>query len=308
MLFGIRLLLAGLVPTVASGLCLKQQRATTSVQYEPAKTNGCPVIKVTLAAGKVAKLFLDTGASHACLTKRFAATLMLDQKPAIQSNGLPIRSNGRPVDMVTVPVVAVGSLQFADVPFMLIDDDPFRQLAGDEVDGAIGANFLDDIAFRLQPQSRTVTFWYPGNLDSSTIDSLGFQRTSAIPLSRQPKQLLVYVDVKLGGAVSERLIIDTGAAWTIISRGGAKRLYSGNTPGSKTYPTFHGTTQAVVLPATSIDVGNCTLGSLEVGYLKSEIADFGPRIAWDFFSQFDSLIDLTSNKLYLRQQILPKKE
>jgi clan AA aspartic protease (TIGR02281 family) len=126
---------------------------------------------------------------------------------------------------------------------------------------------------------------------------------AAIPIEKNGS--IVIVDATLNGKTSAKLIVDTGASFTMISTAMAKELGI-NLDGSRRTAPFH--TANGVIQAPLADLESVAVGGMEVTNLTAAIHDALPNTAvvgllgLNFLSKFRMDIDTQKGLLHLEKK------
>ncbi|MGH7825963.1 MAG: TIGR02281 family clan AA aspartic protease [Candidatus Binatia bacterium] len=126
---------------------------------------------------------------------------------------------------------------------------------------------------------------------------------ASIPI--QKNGAIVIVDAKLNGKTSAKLIVDTGASYTMISTAMAKELGI-DLDGSRRTVPFH--TANGIIQAPLADLESITVGGMEVKNLTAAIHDALPNtkvaglLGLNFLSNFRMDIDTEKGVLHLEKK------
>jgi clan AA aspartic protease (TIGR02281 family) len=126
---------------------------------------------------------------------------------------------------------------------------------------------------------------------------------ASIPIEKNGA--IVVVDATLNGKASAKLIVDTGASYTMISSAKAKELGIDLDGNRRTIP-FH--TANGVIQAPLADLESITVGGMEVKNLTAAIHDALPNtrvaglLGLDFLSHFRMDIDTQKGVLHLEKK------
>jgi clan AA aspartic protease (TIGR02281 family) len=126
---------------------------------------------------------------------------------------------------------------------------------------------------------------------------------ASIPIEKNGA--IVIVDATLNGKASAKLIVDTGASYTMISSAKAKELGIDLEATRRTIP-FH--TANGIIQAPLADLESVTVGGMEVKNLTAAIHDALPNtrvtglLGLDFLSQFRMDIDTQKGVLHLEKK------
>jgi clan AA aspartic protease (TIGR02281 family) len=126
---------------------------------------------------------------------------------------------------------------------------------------------------------------------------------ASIPIEKNGA--IVIVDATLNGKASAKLIVDTGASYTMISSAKAKELGIDLDGSRRTIP-FH--TANGVIQAPLADLESITVGGMEIKNLTAAIHDALPNtrvtglLGLDFLSHFRMDIDTQKGVLHLEKK------
>lgn len=126
---------------------------------------------------------------------------------------------------------------------------------------------------------------------------------ASIPIEKNGA--IVIVDATLNGKASAKLIVDTGASYTMISSAKAKELGIDLDGNRRTIP-FH--TANGIIQAPLADLESITVGGMEVKNLTAAIHDALPNtrvtglLGLDFLSHFRMDIDTQKGMLHLEKK------
>ncbi|HWO42446.1 MAG TPA: TIGR02281 family clan AA aspartic protease [Candidatus Eisenbacteria bacterium] len=116
---------------------------------------------------------------------------------------------------------------------------------------------------------------------------------------------IVIVDARVNGKASAKLIVDTGASYTMISSAMARELGIEADPGRRTVP-FH--TANGIIQAPLADLESVAVGGVEVKNLTAAIHDALPNtrvaglLGLNFLSNFRMDIDTEKGLLHLEKK------
>lgn len=156
-------------------------------------------IVVGSVEGRTVNILIDTGASPAVLDARLAKSLGL----ALLPGKLQVLAGTISTPGVWIPDVEVGPVRRGRVPGLVRDLSYLKDRFGVSVGAIVGLDFLGDTNFRLDYESRTLTF---GQMRVEGV---------AIPLDSATPFAIVNVEVRKKRL---RLLVDTGASAVILFR------------------------------------------------------------------------------------------
>jgi clan AA aspartic protease (TIGR02281 family) len=169
------------------------------------------------------------------------------------------------------------------------------------VDDKGNVHFTDNM-YNVPDKSRVNMdrYWAPEN---KTPPPPPPKTKASVPFEKQGS--VVVVDATLNRTTTARLVVDTGASYTLISNATAKELNldAGNNPRTVPFQTANGTIQA---PLVSLD--SITVGGIEVRNLTAAIHDIGVEskvaglLGLDFLSNFRMDIDTQKGVLILEKK------
>ena len=169
------------------------------------------------------------------------------------------------------------------------------------VDDKGNVHFTDNM-YNIPDKSRLNMdrYWAPEN---KTPPPPPIKTKASVPFERQGS--VVVVDATLNRRTTARLVVDTGASYTLISNATARELNidTGNNPRTVPFQTANGTIQA---PLVSLD--SITVGGIEVRNLTAAIHDISAEskvaglLGLDFLSNFRMDIDTQKGLLNLEKK------
>jgi predicted aspartyl protease len=158
-----------------------------------------PIVVGSVGGRSGINILIDTGASPAVLDWRLAKSLGLELVPGqLQLLAGTISTPG-----VWIPDVKVGLVHRSKVPGLVRDLSHLKNRFGVSVGAIVGLDFLEDVSFRLDYESRTLRF---GQIRGEGI---------AIPVTDGGPFAVVNVEVR---KQKLRLLVDTGAAAVVLFR------------------------------------------------------------------------------------------
>jgi predicted aspartyl protease len=254
-------------------------------------------------------LLLDTGATHTLLTPETAKRLGIS--PAADA---PKRQvwvlGGHQVEIpfVQLATLAVGAAVVSNLQVGLVSS--FRQAP--LADGMLGEDFLHHFTLTIDYTTSRLSLAPPGSVPAlSTITASNQGRLyGPIPLRFVNNHILVPAMLHQSQPVT--LVLDTGAAQTLLSLGTAQQL--GLNPGTnaprKTLIRADGQPHTVPLvQCAGIAVGGAAVENLPVGVTESVVPHV-PAVAGllgvDFLERFTVTIDHTTRQLWLMAPLVAK--
>lgn len=285
------------------GMAASGADPTRSVSTLPfLSVSGDPRVYVTLKLNDAKSLtfLVDTGAYLSTITSTAAKQMGLTPKPGMLG-GKPLLVLGKPVDQVRVKV-SLGTFNFLDMPFVVVDPQSLQPAAGKSVNGLLGTNLLQYLTVLLDFSGRDVRFWYPAGLSDAEMKSLGFTHPWTIPVDDPTHGNLFWTQVKFsnkGHQVSRRLTIDTGSTTTSVPPAVAQQLQL-EAFRSGTYTTLLGAETGFQADVGTAQVGDLTLSNFTVSYPAQEDYTHQYGIGVDVLGKHKVLLDFSQKKVYLQ--------
>jgi len=230
------------------------------------------------------QFILDTGASHCLITTQLAAALDVEterEEDAMGAGGPILLAYGH------VQSLALGHVRKEGCAVGITGElDRVASAIGDQVDGALGYDFLHDLVLSLDYDACRLHFAPP----ERSITTVPFRLAA-------PSTPLIVLSVLVNGDGPHPFALDTGASRTIVSVDLATRLGVGHAAAGQ---VVGGGGSASIARATleTLTVGDATVHAHEVG-----VATFLERIAetvgtpldgivgYNFLNQFRPTID-----------------
>ena len=282
---------------------------STSIYYTPVDFGA--MMMVFRLEGIEGNFIFNTGLSRMTLSDEIAKRLKLDIKPAIGGNGKPIIEDGVQAKMVTVQHGQLNTFPLTQIRALVVKSDKMLAFYEQPVDGIIGANLASAFATLIDFQRHTLTFYYGAPLTVEDLKNADMDNAIALPLVTPTKNydgdLLVAVRVRFNDAEEEDLVIDTGAADTMVSSELAAKLkLRSSAQGSKDF-ILGKSVKVNKAKVSTLKFGNNTLNNLTVKYPQDvKEKNYCPHLGLDVLTKFRVLLDIPGKKLYIKPIDAPK--
>jgi len=298
-------------------------RQSKTFSYQPFVNNldskNLPLVRVKINNGFSATFLLDTGANLSIITDNVVNKLKL-KSHSVTLQGKTYQFEGKPMNAVTLDNINLGGFNFAKGMFLVLKENRIA-LAGKPIDGIIGINILQNLEYLFDFQQHQITLFAPVRLiipsDGSPqkyvaegltpdeIKALGFADAKTTPIINSEKDGRKYIHVQCsnsGKSGAEDLLLDTGAATTIISPALANQL--GLKPISENVESsgFPGIEYISTAPMEKFQLGDLLLRDLLVDYSSQSAYDknLPSALGVNVLSKYRVLMDFPGQKLYLK--------
>jgi len=296
-----RFLLLALTLLMVPCLGLQAQTSQTSLTTIPMQlsTPGfAPLVRVTCNNSVEATFLVATGINNCYITNRLADQLQLSRFKLSENNEACILSSLRFGD-----VSFSGQMAFIVVNRQQLDIISQWMARDQSIDGILGATFFERVPVLFDyPNLQLTVFPVNHKLTASDLARLGMMNASVLPLQLGDKAGHYVVPVILGSDVQEKMLVDTGYRYTVISPATAKALDLNSLQQIK---SSEGATPSLNLSMlSSMKLGTITLPNVGVVYFSQ----LPPNADWwdkavlgaNVLSQLRILYDLPEGKLYLQ--------
>lgn len=188
---------------------------TTTLSYTPAR-GGTQIIPVTLNGTVQANFIFDTGTNFSGISQTLVSRLKLPAHPAIGLDGLHVRVGGIPADAADVQF-DIGSFRLPRSPFIVIGGTTLSALAGQTVDGIIGADQLTVTPSLLDVSKHQIMFLSHGFLSLADLRQLGMEDAVVVPVQDKGDDFLFKCLVRFRRAAhsTAATVSTTAVEWEI---------------------------------------------------------------------------------------------
>ncbi len=156
---------------------------------------------------------------------------------------------------------------------------------------------------------RQITLFYPSPLTGDELRSVGMDDALALPVTDIAGGGFEFACpvVMANGAnrVQENLVVDTGAAGTLISEDTARQLKLQPISDNHYSPTLFGNIVVRQTYLPTLFLGGLSVSNLPIPYTPDISEAFGTHIGLDVLSQFRVLLDYKQKKMYLKPIVAP---
>lgn len=276
---------------------------TTTLSYTLARS-GTQIIAVTLNGTVSANFIFDTGSNFSGISQTLVSRLKLTTHPAIGLDGLHIRVGGIRADAADIQF-DIGSFRLPRSPFIVIGGTTLSALAGQTVDGIIGADQLTVTPALLDVSKHQIMFLSHGFLSLADLRQLGMEDAVVVPVQDKGDDFLFKCAVRFRNGereAEENLLIDTGASITSLSAKAADKLGL-KAMTARQQPTLFGTLKYQTGSVTITSLGSTpVLWPLLVDwtYDKDPPGFGGIGLGLDVLSKYRVLLDYQAKKMYLK--------
>ena len=281
-----------------------------SISYVPNSVDhlilGQPLVEVMLNGTTTATFLVDTGSPVSVISQSLARKLGGALSPAVDDRGRAILYNGAKEQsmMTKVSEISIGQLAFNDRLMLVAEEKSFMLHPGIPYDGVIGMSLLRSAALLLDTQRHTLTFCYPGTVGASTLAQLGFTAPCVLPLTEDEGAQWVQARFSdHGNSGEERLMLDTGATQTHVSKQLAKQLDLTTISQQKQRGLF-GDSVVDVVKIGEVRLGDLTVRNFPVAAITQPMLTktlAAPSLlGLDILSGYRVLMDFPGGKLYLQ--------
>ncbi len=280
------------------------------VPYTPLKGWQVPLVGTRLDKKLLCTFLVDTGSNNDIMTDKVAQQLGLVPKPAVR-DGKPFKLNGKQAQYVIPASNEIGPLRLLHPLFLVIDQKQFLaplDLSA-PVQGLISGNNLSEFSVLFDCPVHQIKLWYPGSLPDADIRAAGFDPSQSIPLTIEQDDVLCYLNARFqNGKESgeEKMLVDTGADYTVISSALAQRLKLKPDKEEIDSQVLSGPLRLRRAIVPILTIGGITAKNVEVVYASDTSG--GPnepkgksavKLGMHFLSQYRFLIDYGSKRLFL---------
>lgn len=279
---------------------------STTLPYITSK-NGQALVRIWVfsAAKKPirATFLVDSGSDFSAVSDTLADTLGLPRQPATSTGGRPFRLNGKPAQAVILPALLIGTLPANDSQFVILSDKALSASVGQPVDGILGAGVFEVYPVLFDFQRGQTTFFSSSPLPDD-LKMLGMDDAAVAPVRDHngDYDFMCRVALTAGGkTVEEEMLIDTGAAFSLISAKTADRLKLEPISEISGITTLFGHRVVFDALVPSVSVGTVTVPRLVVSYPRDRPQpNDKSTLGLNFLSQFRVLLDYKQKKMYLK--------
>ena len=243
------------------------------------------------------------------VTDALANQMGLSPVPAVGKDGRPLLLNSKQAQMVTVPQLYIGSFHLINPSCLVLSQKSLSALFGRPVDGVLGANVLTAYPMYFDFSKRQITLFYPSPLTGDQLRSVGMDDALTLPITDTAAGGFGFACpvVMANGAnsVQENLVVDTGAAGTIISGQTARQLQLQPISDNRKSPTLFGNLAVRQAYLPTLSLGSLSVNNLLLRYTEGLSGSFPAHIGLDVLSHFRILLDYTQKKMYLKPIVAP---
>jgi len=303
------MLFSGTVPPVRAD-APAGKRYRTTIPYTPSKY-GQIIVQVRLSGGLMGTFLLDTGSGSTCITDTLAVKMGLSPVPAVGTDGKPVLLySGKQAQMVTVPLLQMSNFRLLSTPCLVLSQKSLSPLVGQPLDGVLGAGVLTIYPMYFDFLRHQITLFSPSPLTSAELRSVGMEDAADLPVadltSNHRFEFACPAVMANGGErVQENLLVDTGAAGTIISERTARQLKLQPISDNHYSPTLFGNIVVRQTDLPTLSLGSLSVNNLRLRYTQGLSASFPTYIGLDVLSQFRVLLDYKQKKMYLKPITAP---
>lgn len=280
------------------------KRYQTSIPYTPSQY-GQILVQVKLNGCQTSTFALDTGCSVSLVTDALVAKMRYASIPAIGSDGQPILFfPSKPTQMVTIPLLQMSNFRILNSPYVVVSQDLLTSLAGQPIDGILGAGTLTIYPMYFDFSKHRITLFSPSPT-TAELAGVGMADAVAVPITdlttNNGFEFASPVDMVNGSdRVQQNILIDTGGKTTTISEDTAQRLHLHPVSGDITSPTLFGNIARKRAYLPTLYIGGLSVNNLPLLYTRDITKSFGTHLGLDVLTQFRVLLDFKQQIMYLK--------
>ncbi len=240
---------------------------------------------------------LDTGTSTSQIFHELAVRMNL--RPAIIKSK---DGNARSEDPNDEDIEEGINFRFSEnmrmiASFSFPKAEGYSVVSGRKIDGVIGSDILKDFAVLFDFQEHRISFWQGGKLSPAQLTQNGLGKAYSVPLFDFGGGDCCMLDVRFNGSVTERMMVDTGAAVTMLIGRRTQELHLislGNVIAKSIYGSFKQHSANV----NKFEIGDFSAGITPLLYSERKIGPLPPLLGLDFLTQHHLLIDYPAKRMY----------
>ncbi len=270
--------------------------------YFPAFVNGkdcySPLVQVRLDNNTTATFAIDTGSSHSYISDTAA------KKLGIPFNLIPPEEHtDLPKDVTDyIPTtMLIGGYQ-AQIP-LVIDKETKLSFTDQPVDGILGRNFLSTFLVLFDAARHEITLTSPRGVTADELKQLDMADATVINLTQSAGWKLDLVHVQLSNGfkiAAQDMIVDTGAAGTLISQATAKQLGLTLHKVAKDWQAYNGNVPVSEAVVDRLQIGNLAVKNQNILCNVGTDPYYSMNLGMDILKNYRMLLDYKNMKMYLK--------
>lgn len=266
------------------------------VDYQPGVDN-VQLVTVILNGSTTATFLLDTGTNISLISPELVSRMKLPY----QARKSPAATNRNKIfegsSAVQVDKLQLGGVSLSNVTLVQMKTDSMSPMLGRKIDGLIGTNILSDYAVLFDFQQHRLTFCKNGKLSLAQRKVWGMDKAYSMRIENIGNDIAYSAHVRINGTVGEDLLIDTGAARTIVSFSVARKLKLTSLGDLTSFSVHDDHTDHLAL-VDKLDLGDFTTGATTLRYPAGEGGPLPPLLGMDLMMQHRVLMDFPAKIIY----------
>jgi predicted aspartyl protease len=278
------------------------EHSTIAASFTRAKWFPLPLLHLSLNNQETGTFAFDTGTNGNLLTKGMSQRLGLIAKPIPGANPKQADIN----QFVNVDRLQFGDSALNNVSCALMEDDLISGMFLQKIDGILGSTFMEPYAVCFDFSHDEISLYSFGGMGQEERKKMGMEGAVALPMMNDSgRGFTVRVKFSQDGSGTkvqgeETLLIDTGAAFTHISRAMARRLKIKTVKKGIEGTTVDGVAREEEGTVDTLILGDLELHNVRVRCPNPTPKDFIPLLGLDVLTQGKALFDCPNKTLYFK--------
>ncbi len=267
------------------------------IAYIPGDHN-TQMVTVKLNDSLTGTFVLSTGIVASGISPEFVTRLKLHPVQVKSPDGKSMKDGYDEVlKRVGLHKLQIGVLTLTDIRLVAPKADTLSAIVGRKIDGVIGTDILEKYAILFDFQQNRITLWSGGLLSKTQLKQYGLEKSYSAPILQLTEDFGYFAPIRVNGASNEMLLIDTGAAGTVLSLHTAHQLHL-TSLGDLTADTVYGTVINHPAAVSKFTVGDFTAGATTLCFQSVGESVVPPLLGLDFMVQYHVLLDFPGEAMY----------